>query len=74
MRLPRERDRATGQNGRRTLGSNGEAHAAAWLEARGWRVLARNVRAGGVELAAQPLGRQPMGWRISLSRKFPATG
>ena len=32
------------------MGSDGEACAAAWLEAHGWRVLARNVRAGGVEL------------------------
>jgi putative endonuclease len=36
--------------GRRALGAEGEARAAAWLAARGWRVLARNVRAGGVEL------------------------
>ncbi|MEB2345934.1 MAG: YraN family protein [Deltaproteobacteria bacterium] len=35
---------------RRALGIEGEARAAAWLEARGWRVLARNLRAGGVEL------------------------
>jgi len=36
--------------GRRALGAEGEARAAAWLETRGWRVLARNVRAGGVEI------------------------
>jgi putative endonuclease len=35
---------------RRTLGAAGEARAARHLAARGWRVLARNVRAGGVEL------------------------
>lgn len=35
---------------RRALGAEGERRAAAWLEASGWRVLARNVRAGGVEL------------------------
>lgn len=37
-------------DGRRAVGSDGEACAAAWLEAHGWRVLGRNVRAGGVEL------------------------
>jgi putative endonuclease len=36
--------------GRRALGGEGEARAAAWLEARGWLVLGRNVRAGGVEI------------------------
>jgi putative endonuclease len=36
--------------GRRALGAEGEARAAAWLAARGWRVLGRNLRAGGVEL------------------------
>ena len=50
MRPPRDREPAAGRDGRRALGSDGEAHAAAWLEARGWRILARNVRAGGVEL------------------------
>jgi putative endonuclease len=35
---------------RRALGDAGEARAAAHLEAQGWRILARNVRAGGVEL------------------------
>jgi putative endonuclease len=35
---------------RRALGAEGEARAAAHLEAGGWRVLARNVRAGGVEI------------------------
>jgi putative endonuclease len=56
------RDRPAGQGERRnrrpgaagtrriTLGAEGEARAAQWLEARGWRVLARNARAGGVEL------------------------
>lgn len=39
-----------GQEGRRALGAEGEARAAAWLEARGWRVLARNVRAARVEI------------------------
>jgi len=38
------------QSTARALGAAGEARAAAHLEARGWRVLARNVRAGGVEL------------------------
>ena len=35
---------------RRRLGAEGEAEAARHLEAAGYRVLARNVRAGGVEL------------------------
>lgn len=35
---------------RRTLGAEGEARAAAHLESLGYRILARNVRAGGVEL------------------------
>jgi putative endonuclease len=35
---------------RRRLGADGEAAAARHLEAAGYRVLARNVRAGGVEL------------------------
>ena len=34
----------------RALGDAGEARAAAHLEAHGWRIVARNVRAGGVEL------------------------
>jgi putative endonuclease len=34
----------------RALGDAGEALAAEHLEARGWKILARNVRAGGVEL------------------------
>jgi putative endonuclease len=37
-------------DGRRALGAEGEQRAAAHLEQRGWRILARNVRAGGVEL------------------------
>lgn len=35
---------------KRALGEAGEARAAAHLEALGWRILARNVRADGVEL------------------------
>ena len=35
---------------RRALGRAGEDEAARYLEERGYRVLARNVRAGGVEL------------------------
>lgn len=35
---------------RRALGIEGEARAAAYLEARGWRILARNARAGRVEI------------------------
>jgi len=35
---------------RRALGAAGEARAARFLLARGWRILARNVRAGGVEI------------------------
>jgi len=35
---------------RRALGREGETRAAAWLEGRGYRIVARNVRAGGVEI------------------------
>ena len=35
---------------RRALGARGEARAERFLRARGWRILARNVRAGGVEM------------------------
>jgi putative endonuclease len=35
---------------RRALGRDGEARAAALLERLGYRILARNVRAGGVEI------------------------
>ncbi len=40
---------------RRALGATGEAAAAAWLETRGYRVLARNVRsrAGEIDLVAR---------------------
>ena len=34
----------------RALGAEGEARAARYLEARGWRILARNTRAAGVEI------------------------
>lgn len=39
-----------GDDPRRALGARGEACAAEHLEARGYRVLARNARADGVEL------------------------
>jgi len=39
-----------GDAGRRALGAEGEERAAALLASRGWRVLARNARAGGVEI------------------------
>ena len=35
---------------RQALGAEGEARAAAYLEARGYRIVDRNVRAGGVEI------------------------
>ncbi len=35
---------------RRALGAEGEARAAAFLEARGYRIVARNVRSDGVEM------------------------
>lgn len=38
------------QDRRRALGAAGEACAASHLESQGYRVLARNVRAGGVEI------------------------
>lgn len=40
----------SGPDRRRALGAEGEMRAAAHLEAAGWRLLARNVRAGGVEI------------------------
>jgi putative endonuclease len=39
-----------GEDPRRALGRAGEDEAARYLEGLGYRVLARNVRAGGVEL------------------------
>ncbi len=39
-----------GADDRRAFGAEGEERAAAHLAARGWRLLARNLRAGGVEL------------------------
>jgi len=35
---------------RRRLGAEGEARAASYLEEQGFRILGRNVRAGGVEM------------------------
>src|SRR5262245_24406764 len=35
---------------RQAFGAEGEARAARWLEAQGYALLARNVRAGGVEI------------------------
>ncbi|MEZ4218049.1 MAG: YraN family protein [Myxococcota bacterium] len=43
-------DPGAARDARRALGARGEARAAAHLERRGYRILARNVRAGGVEL------------------------
>jgi len=40
----------THRDPRRSLGAEGEDRAAAFLERRGFRILGRNVRAGGVEL------------------------
>ena len=40
----------TAQSSRRALGIEGEARAAAHLAARGYRIVGRNLRAGGVEL------------------------
>ena len=47
-----ERDplRAHGASDRRALGAAGEERAARFLGQRGWRILARNARAGGVEI------------------------
>ena len=39
-----------GAAGHIALGTEGEARAAAFLERRGYRIVARNVRAGGVEM------------------------
>ncbi|RIL00043.1 MAG: YraN family protein [Proteobacteria bacterium] len=41
---------ARASDARRALGAEGEARAAAHLVARGYRILARNVRAGRVEI------------------------
>lgn len=41
---------ATPSGRRQRLGAEGERHAADYLAARGYRIVARNVRAGGVEL------------------------
>ncbi|MEE8581275.1 MAG: YraN family protein [Myxococcota bacterium] len=38
------------QGDRRALGAEGEVRAAAYLAQRGYRIVARNVRAGGVEI------------------------
>ena len=43
-------DGATPRGDRKRLGAEGERHAAEYLAARGYRIVARNVRAGGVEL------------------------
>jgi putative endonuclease len=37
-------------DGRRALGIEGEARAAAWLRDRGYRIVERNTRCGGVEI------------------------
>jgi putative endonuclease len=44
--------------GRKVLGSEGETAAAGWLEARGYQILARNVRtrAGEIDLVADQDG------------------
>ena len=46
------RDKRPGKqpDSRRALGAAGEARAASYLEGQGYRILARNVRAGGVEI------------------------
>jgi putative endonuclease len=41
---------ATRTDDRRALGAEGEARAARFLARRGYRIVARNVRAGGVEV------------------------
>ena len=46
----KEREDGTRRDARRTLGCDGETRAARHLSERGWRILGRNVRAGGVEL------------------------
>jgi putative endonuclease len=45
-----DRARRPGQTDRRALGRDGEMRAAALLERRGYRIVARNVRADGVEI------------------------
>src|SRR5262245_61590095 len=48
---PPPRSRGDSRMGRsQTLGAEGEARAARWLEAQGYALLARNARADGVEI------------------------
>ena len=49
-RSVRARPSARGEDPRRRLGAEGEARAAAYLEARGYRIVAANARADGVEI------------------------
>jgi len=50
MRSPGDRSRERRSQDRQSLGRAGEDEAAAYLARRGYRLLARNVRAAGVEL------------------------
>jgi putative endonuclease len=51
QRLPGHReDRGDARDDRRSLGTEGEERAAAFLERRGFRIVGRRVRSGGVEL------------------------
>jgi putative endonuclease len=48
--IEREERRATAGDSRQLLGREGESRAAEFLEARGYRIVARNVRADRVEI------------------------
>ncbi len=60
--------------GRRALGVEGEDRAAAWLTARGWRVLARNVRADRVELDLVALRGREVAFIEVKARRSRTTG
>ncbi len=60
--------------GRRALGAEGEERAATWLAARGWRVLARNVRADRVELDVIALRGRQLAFIEVKTRRSQAAG
>lgn len=63
--LPRPRDTSQPPS-HLALGAEGEARAARYLESKGYRIVARNVRAGGVEL---DLVARHRGWIVFVEVK-----
>jgi putative endonuclease len=59
---------------RRALGAEGERLAAAHLTRHGWRVLARNARAGGVELDLVAARRDVVAFVEVKTRRSPRFG